>query len=150
MFLNFLNFYAIFFFWIFLYLLRLERTRNEICFSLIHSLSHPIQVRNKAGMMFFNFLNIYTIFWEFSILGWVGMNSELNFLFCIPGRCYPAFPIQFWLEIKSKCCFQFFEFLNCFFKIFLNRVGQERTQNNFFFFPFSAFPIPFWLEIKPE
>ena len=71
----FLNFYTIFF-WNFLDLIGLERNQNEICFSLIHGLLHPIKVRNKARMMFINILNFNTIFWEFSEPGWVGTNSK--------------------------------------------------------------------------
>ena len=117
----------ILFFWNFLNRVGLERTRNQICFSLIHGLLLLIQARNKVGMMFSNFLNFYTIFLKISKLGWVGTDSERKFLFS-----FSTFLVPFWVEIKLEWCFLIFWIFYYFFWTFLDRVGLERTRNENF------------------
>ena len=89
----------ILFFWNFLNRVRLERTRNNFFF-LTLGLSRTFLAWNKVRMMFFNVLNFYTIFLKFSKPGWVGMDSERNFVFL-----FSVFPVPFWLQIKSEWCF---------------------------------------------
>ena len=68
MFLNFLNFFAIFF-WNFLARVGWEQNLGLKFYSLFLGPSHPDLDRNNAGMMFFNFLNFFAIFFGIFFLG---------------------------------------------------------------------------------
>ena len=78
-FFNFLNF--LLFFWNFLFLVRHERNRTLILFSLFLSLFHPTLAWNEALIVFFNFLNFFAIFLEFSITRRVETKRNYNFYF---------------------------------------------------------------------
>ena len=104
-----------------------NRLRMKFCFPIL-CLSRPVLARNKVGMMFFNFLNFYTFFFKFSKPGWVGMDSEQNFVFP-----FSAFPVPFWQEIKSEWCFLIFWIFVLFFWNYRNQVESEWTRNDFIF-----------------
>ena len=78
-------------------------------------------------VVIYNFLSFFAIFWEFSIVCWVGKHRNDFFFFF---RSFSASPNQFWLEMKI------FEFFCYFFGIFNSGSGWNPLER---FFLFSLF-----------
>ena len=94
-FLNFLNFFAIFFL-IFYYTSGRNGTKGQFLFSLFLGLFQPILAWKEAITVFFNFLNFFAIFFELSLLRLVGTKQNDNFYFL----CFLALSNLFLLEMK--------------------------------------------------
>ena len=89
-FLNFLNFFAIFF-QNFLAGVQYKRNSGLKFVSPTLSLSHPVLARNIAEKRFFDFFNIFAIFSEFYCLVEYGLNSELKFFSPFLSLSHPRF-----------------------------------------------------------
>ena len=133
-FFNFLNIFAIFFFWNFLARVGQEWNSRLKYFSLFLGLSHPGLDRNNNGMMLFNFLDFFAIsfgiflhffFWNF--LAQVGQERNLGLkLFSLfLGLC------QHGLD-KNNAGMIFFNFLIFLEVSFPGRVGTEFGTKIFF------------------
>ena len=124
---NFLNFFAVFL--EFSITGRIGTHRNDFflfLFSLFHHLFQPILAWKEAMVVIYNFLNFFAIFWEFSIVCWVGKHRNDFFLFSL--FLGLSQPILAWNEN--------FEFFCYFFGIFNSGSGWNPLER---FFLFSLF-----------
>ena len=117
------------FFWKSIFRVGFERIRMIIFFPLILNLSRPVLALKEAILMFFNFLNFFSIFSEFYIPDWIGIDRNDFFFSLILSQSHPVLA---WKE----AIMMFFNFLN-FFAIFLEfpipgRVGMDQNKNFFF------------------
>ena len=124
-FLNFLNFFAIF--------LEFSITRrvgtkqnDKFLFSLFLGLFQPSFALNDATMVFFNFLNICPIFLEFSIMRQVGTewNRTIIFIFSL----FRPIPTYYGLIWNHNGILKFSEFYCYFFGIFCYASGKNQTE----------------------
>ena len=125
-----MNFFAIFFNWIFYYTLGRNRTEQNgtiIFISLFLIYFQPILAWNEFIMVFFN------IFLEFSITRRIGTKRNYNFYFL----SFPALSSLFWLKRKPQWYFLIFWIFLLFFWNFLLHIGQERNGTIFFIFSLS-------------
>ena len=150
-FLNFLNFFAIFF--EFCIMMGLERngTERKFLFSLVLILFHPIFASKEITTVFYNFLIFFCYFFGISIALQVRTKQNDNFYFL----SFSTLSNLFWLEMTP---YWFYDNFLIFFAISLEfsitcrvgteRNGTERNDNNYFL-SFSYFSNLRWLETKP-
>ena len=91
-------------------------------------------------------MKFFAIFFEFSIMGRVGIDRNDNFYFL----SFSSFRNLFWLWKEARI--MFYSFMN-FFTIFLDfsisgQVGIDRNDN-FYLLSFVAFSNLYWHEEKP-
>ena len=79
----------------------MELIEWKFLFPHFHCLSQPVFAWREALFVFYNFMNFFYIFFEFSIVGRVGIDRNDNFYFL----SFSAFPDLFWLEEKPLKCF---------------------------------------------
>ena len=124
-FLNFANFFAIFFEFSITRRVRTEWKDNFYFLSFI-AFSNLFWLEMKPTWYFLIFLIFFVIFLEFSIITHrVGTKRNDNFYFL----SFPAFSNLFWLKMKPQWYFLiFFKFFCHFFGIFYHASGKNGTE----------------------
>ena len=124
-FLNFLNFLAIFLEFSITHWVGTKRN-DKFLFSLFLGLFQRFFALNEATMVFFNFLKIFPIFLEFSIMREVGTewNRTIIFIFSL----FRPIPTYYGLIWNHNGIFKFSEFFCYFFGIFYYASSMNETE----------------------
>ena len=122
-FLNFWNFFSIFFEFFFTFRVGTKWNYN-FCFPSFSAFFNLFWIEMKPQWIFFIFLNSFLFFWNFPLPVRLARNLTIVFIFSRSQR----FPPYFGLRRSHNSILQFFEFFYYLFGIFYYALGRNGTK----------------------
>ena len=122
-FLNFWNFFSIFFEFFFTCQVG-TKWNDNFCFPSFLAFFNLFWIEMKPQWIFLIFLNFFLFFWNFPLLVRLARNMTIVFIFS-RSQCFPPY---FGLQWSHNSILQFFEFFYYLFGIFYYAFGRNETK----------------------